>query len=121
VVVCKSADGAACTDGEGWDQGWIVFHDGNNNLVRDVAEPIIERHQPLATGFSLTANGTVSSYISFHPSGAAMTPVGASQTATLTLCRFSPTVASAGRAIMLNAAGRARIKKVVDVADCPPT
>jgi len=121
VVVCKSADGVACTDDGGWDQGWIVFHDPDNDVVRDGTEAIIERHQPLANGFSLTGNGTVANYISFHPSGAAMTPGGAFQAATLTLCRFAPTVSSAERQIILSAAGRARVQTIEGVASCPPS
>src|SRR5688572_2595220 len=34
VVLCKSANGDACSAGGGWEQGWIVFHDANNNGAR---------------------------------------------------------------------------------------
>ncbi len=44
VVICKSGDGIACSDAGGWEQGWIVFHDGNNNGARDPNEHLI-RHE----------------------------------------------------------------------------
>ena len=31
AVLCKSADGLACSGSGGWHQGWILFHDANNN------------------------------------------------------------------------------------------
>ena len=39
VVLCKSADGVCCASTGGWEQGWMVFHDSNNNGVRDGSEP----------------------------------------------------------------------------------
>ena len=126
VVVCKSADGEACVAGNesaGWDQGWIVFHDHNSNGVRASDEDIIERHQPLAFGFSLTGNANVDDYISFSPSGATMLTSGAFQSGTLTLCRSAPTLASRWRKIVLSATGRARIEAVEEavgvVKTCP--
>jgi type IV fimbrial biogenesis protein FimT len=135
VVVCKSADGAACVadgDASGWDQGWIVFHDRNNDGVSDPDgvnntdeggggddESLIERHQPLAVGFSLTGNASVDDYISFNPSGAAVSTAGAFVAGTLTLCRYAPTIANRGREIVLSSAGRARIAEKSDVAACP--
>lgn len=126
VVVCKSADGetSAAGDGSGgWDQGWMVFHDRNNNGVRDNDEDIIERHQPLAFGFSLTGNANIDDYISFNPSGASMLTSGAFQSGTLTLCRSVPTLAGRWRKIVVSAAGRARIEAVEEavgaVKACP--
>ena len=31
AVVCKSGNGNTCITTGGWEQGWIVFHDVNNN------------------------------------------------------------------------------------------
>lgn len=125
VVVCKSSNGTDCVadgNGSGWDQGWIVFHDSNNNGLHEAAEALIETHQPLARGFSLTGNGNVDDFISFHPSGAAMLTSGAFQSGTLTLCRATPTVFSEGRQIVLSGAGRARVAVVNNIAPdgCPP-
>ena len=35
VALCKSADGACCASTGGWEQGWIVFHDANDNGKRE--------------------------------------------------------------------------------------
>src|SRR5690348_6412262 len=43
VTVCKSADGQSCAAGGGWEQGWIVFHDANNNGLRDAEEPMLQK------------------------------------------------------------------------------
>jgi type IV fimbrial biogenesis protein FimT len=122
VVVCKSADGAACVadgTGSGWEQGWIVFDDPDNDIVHDGTEALIERHQPLARGFSLTGNGNVDDFISFHPSGATMLTSGAFQSGTLTLCRYAPTIGNRGREIVLSSTGRARIADISNIAACP--
>src|SRR6266567_7672105 len=31
VTACVSSDGASCTGGAHWENGWIVFSDPNNN------------------------------------------------------------------------------------------
>src|SRR5437660_1719517 len=38
VALCKSADGSTCTPAGGWEQGWIVFHDTNNDGARQGGE-----------------------------------------------------------------------------------
>src|SRR4051812_46944719 len=35
VTVCKSANGIVCSATGGWEQGWIVFHDVDNDGIRD--------------------------------------------------------------------------------------
>src|SRR5687767_7278791 len=42
-VVCKSSDGVSCASTGGWEQGWVVFHDANNNGSRESGEVIVER------------------------------------------------------------------------------
>jgi type IV fimbrial biogenesis protein FimT len=131
VAVCKSSDGDICTETGGWDQGWIVFHDRNNDGNRvangdnepdgTTDEHIIERHQQLATGFSLTGDDDdVASSISFGPTGMPVFTSEDAQSGALTLCRFAPTVAESGRKIQIRATGRARIERVEDLAGCPP-
>ena len=41
VVLCKSTDGKQCAATGRWDQGWIVFHDANDNAQTDVDEPVL--------------------------------------------------------------------------------
>ena len=41
VVLCKSTDGKQCVSMGGWEQGWIVFHDANDNAQVDSQETIL--------------------------------------------------------------------------------
>lgn len=111
VVLCKSADGATCAGEGGWEQGWLVFHDLNNNGALDSGEAVIERAQPLPESLRLTGNSSVTRYVSFVSTGATKLVGGGFQAGTFTLCRQSAPGVEA-RQITLNAAGRPRIQKV---------
>lgn len=111
VVLCKSSDGASCAQTGGWEQGWIIFHDANNNGAREEAEIIIQREAALTGELKFTGNLNVARYLSFAPSGATRMVGGGYQLGTLTLCRQS-TEAGEARQITFNAAGRARVQRV---------
>lgn len=74
VVMCRSnspeATNPTCSSGStiGWESGWIVFQDLNNNGAKTAAEPLLRVQGPLksvdsiaepsaATVFSFTATG----------------------------------------------------------------
>lgn len=116
VVLCKTLDGIACTPAGGWEQGWIVFHDANNNGQRDGAEVIVQRELPLSTSLRFKGNLNVARYVSFAPTGATRLVGGGFQAGTLTVCRHSAQAGEA-RQIILNAVGRPRVYKSA-VADC---
>lgn len=116
VALCKSADGVSCASSGGWEQGWFVFHDANNNSALDSGEAVIDRAEPLSPSLRLTGNLNVASYVSFVSTGGTKLVSGAFQAGTLTLCRQSASGGGA-RQIILNAAGRPRIQKVT-VATC---
>jgi type IV fimbrial biogenesis protein FimT len=110
VVLCKTSDGNHCASSGGWEQGWIVFHDVNNNGAREDTELIIQQQMALAGGLRMTGNAPVARYISYGSMGSTLLVGGAFQAGTLTLCR--PAAESAdGRQIILNAAGRPRVQK----------
>jgi len=109
VALCKSADGLFCAAGGGWDQGWIIFHDRNNNGRREEPEQLLRRQQALPTALRLSGNLTVAQYVSFVPTGATKLVGGGFQAGTLTVCRESGQTAQA-RQIILNAAGRPRVR-----------
>jgi len=109
VVICKSADGAVCTGTGGWEQGWLIFSDIDNDGVRDANEEIAIGSPALPAGFRLAGNLNVSDYISYTPHGGAKMTSGAFQSGTLTLCHINEK--SGGRQIVINATGRARIQK----------
>jgi type IV fimbrial biogenesis protein FimT len=110
VVLCKSADGVSCASTGGWEQGWIVFHDANNNSLREPSETIILRELPLSASLRLTGNQHVARYVSFAPSGATKLVGGGFQAGTLTVCRQSQ-LGGEARLIVLNAVGRPRVQR----------
>jgi type IV fimbrial biogenesis protein FimT len=117
AVLCKSSDGLACSDSGGWHQGWILFHDANNNAVLDADEAVILTQSALPPGFMLTGNTHVAEYISYSATGAAKLTSGAFQAGTLTLCSDSSSSANA-RHIVISSTGRPRIQKL-SVSSCP--
>jgi type IV fimbrial biogenesis protein FimT len=116
VAICKSADGERCSASGGWEQGWIVFHDVNNDGLRQPSEPRIERFAALPAGLRLVGNFSVAQFVSFSGNGATRMPGGAFQAGTLTVCRASPQAAEA-RQIVISATGRPRVQKVL-LAQC---
>lgn len=116
VVLCKSADGNSCASTGGWEQGWIVFHDGNGNGLRDHGEQVIQKLEALPLGLRLQGNLNVARYVSFAPSGGTRAATGAFQAGTVTLCRASAEPTEA-RQVILNAVGRPRLQKVA-LASC---
>ena len=117
AVVCKSATGNACITTGGWEQGWIVFHDANNNAARDADETILSREAALSQPFKFKGNDPVSSYVSFNPMGRTLYTSGAFQAGRLTVCPESATRVDA-RQIVISSAGRPRTVKTT-VAQCP--
>lgn len=116
VAMCVSADGASCAADGGWEQGWLVFEDGNNNGRRDAGEPLIQQAAALAPGYRMTGNLPVAHYVSFHPAAETRTTSGAFQAGTITVCRASAQAAQ-GRQVVLNAVGRPRLQKAA-LASC---
>jgi len=108
AVLCKSNDGVACASLGGWEQGWIIFHDANNNGARETAETIVHRELPLSASLRLTGNLNVARYVSFAPTGSTKLLGGGFQAGTLTVCNYSAEGGEA-RQIILNAAGRPRV------------
>jgi len=116
AVVCKSAAGVSCAASGGWEQGWIVFHDINNNAALDINEPVIEQQGAAAPGLSLSGNTPVANYVSYTASGSAKLIDGRFQSGTFTLC-LDPVSSPDVRQIALPKTGRARIKKGT-ASDC---
>ena len=117
AVVCKSATGNACITTGGWEQGWIVFHDANNNAALDAGEDVESREQALPQPILLTGNGPVASYVSYTPMGTTSYTSGAFQSGTLTICTQSSSSVPA-REIKISSTGRPRTLKTT-VAHCP--
>lgn len=116
AVLCKSASGAACSASGDWQQGWIVFHDANNNAALDAGEAVVLTQPALPSGLLLTGNSPVSTYISYAPAGAARLISGAWQFGTLTLCQQKTLGQGGARQIVISSTGRPR---TVRLASCP--
>lgn len=110
VVICTSADGMSCARAGGWEQGWMVFHDVNENGLRDSGEAIIQRVQALNIEMRVSGNLNVARYVSYVPTGATRLVGGGFQSGTLTVCRRS-TAAGEARQIIISSAGRPRVQK----------
>ena len=111
VMLCKSADGLSCATAGGWEQGWIVFHDVNNNGEHEHSELVIQRVQPFADRLSVTGNSPVARYVSFVANGGTKLTGGGFQAGTVTVCDQAAPLIGA-RQIVLSAVGRPRIQKI---------
>lgn len=112
VVLCKSDTGQRCVLSGGWEQGWIVFHDLNNNAQVDAGESILQRESALSGMLRLTGNAQVASYASYTPTGSTSMTSGAFQAGTFTVCRQSAGRTEA-RQIVISSAGRVRTQKLM--------
>lgn len=70
VSVCPSENRHSCAETPGYEQGWIVFTDGDNAGYRDPDEALLSSKGPLNPRVTLRSN-TFSRFISFHPDGRA--------------------------------------------------
>lgn len=110
TVVCKSTDGDQCASTGGWEQGWIVFRDGNHNALREPGEPVVARQDAAAQGVVMRASAPVARYVAYTASGIPRQTTGAFQAGSFTVCGASPAAAAVARRIVLAATGRARIQ-----------
>ena len=117
AVLCKSASGNACITTGGWEQGWIVFHDANNNGRRDAGEVIVSVEPAMRSPVRLNGNSPFASYVSFTPTGQTAYASGAFQAGTLTVCVESSETLEA-RQIVISSSGRPRTVRTT-VAQCP--
>ena len=108
AVLCKSANGSTCSQAGGWEQGWIVFHDANNDGQLDPGEALILQSAGLAAGYQLTGNANVSAYVSYSANGSAKLRSGAFQAGTFTLCP-PPGSGVSPQKIILSGTGRPRV------------
>ena len=110
AVLCKTANGLTCTLSGGWEQGWILFHDLNNNAALDAGEEVLRQQGPASAGIRLAGNLPIANYVSYTPIGTAKLISGAFQAGTFTLCMESSGSADV-RQIVLSGSGRARAQK----------
>jgi type IV fimbrial biogenesis protein FimT len=101
VRVCRSADGAACAASGTWQQGWIVFHDANNDGAVSAGETVIQVQQALSSDYHFSGD---SYSVAFQATG------GVPALVTLTLCRATPSAGGQERTVKVSATGRTSVE-----------
>lgn len=102
ITLCKSSDGASCSDEAAWRDGWIVFTDHNKNREVDANEAIIRVQQALTGNMTLRYGNTGTyTYVRYNSSGEA------SRAATFTFCDGRG--ADKAKAVIVYWTGRPRI------------
>lgn len=116
VTVCATALGefdgedVLCEVGGGWQQGWLVFVDSNNNASRDLDEVLIEHQLAMPSGTRLLVTNTVKSYYSYGSEGRSVSVGGAFMAGTW---RFCSDTLTHGWQVVSNAVGRPRLEKIL--------
>jgi type IV fimbrial biogenesis protein FimT len=108
VVMCKSSKGESCARTGGWEQGWLIFHDLNNNAQLDEDEDILHREAGIPSALSMHGNTPVSHYVSYTPYGRTKQVSGAFQAGTFTVCGNAGSGVKP-RQVVINSVGRARV------------
>ena len=112
VVVCKSADGAACIASGGWEQGRLMFADLNGDGLLDAGEDILEVAGGLRGGDTMRVVGTdFDKRIIYRADGTA------SGVGTYVICNSDEDTRLA-REISVELTGRPR--RSTGTADCTP-
>lgn len=104
ATVCKSADGATCTDSGNWDQGWIVYRDSNANGDFDAGEPVIRVENAVPDTVTVRAlEATFADSVTYEPDGT----VNGLISQIFKIC--SGTSTRGARQIAIDATGRPRV------------
>jgi type IV fimbrial biogenesis protein FimT len=104
VTICKSNNGAACTNANNWDQGWIVFTDENNNAAyNNATETLLRVANGLGNNLTLIGSANVANFLSYVASGQSTLGVGAADE-TFSLC--DDRTGNFGRNMVLRSTGR---------------
>jgi type IV fimbrial biogenesis protein FimT len=88
VVMCKSADQAACTtNSTGWQQGWIVFADADSDNSLDSGETILRVSEGFDGGNTLVgeSGSDVRNFIAYQSNGVTTFPAAVGEVE-LVLC-----------------------------------
>jgi len=105
MLMCKSKNKRICHKDTTWDQGWLVFHDTNNNKQRDIHEKIIYAHGKLNIKAKILYRsfGGSKNYVWFYDRGYSHT------NGTFTLC--NPIGITHTKTIVLSRTGRVRLNE----------
>lgn len=124
VAICSSSDGASCAGSGGWSQGWIVFHNKDDDQQVDTSvdpeadEPIIRVYSALRGDNTLNGSSSVANYIAYSSTGSPVLPNGSFQSGTFVLCDDRGAGEHA-RQMSLSVTGRMRVESDAP-ASCEP-
>ena len=110
VVMCKSADGKQCTVAGDWSQGWIVFHDPNNNGKVSPGETVLYREPPVTGLLRVSGNTEIKDFVSYSSYGKARQLNGGWQGGTFTVCSKAGGPTDAYQ-VIFGISGRPRVQK----------
>jgi len=120
VSICPTSDHVACRGDGAWNQGWMVFVDGNADGERQGSEEVLWNEASLGDGWAMRANANILKYISYDTDGRSKLTSGGFQAGTLTICRSASAAGSAMMAkVVISATGRPRIESDREAAACP--
>jgi type IV fimbrial biogenesis protein FimT len=107
VNLCKSSDRQQCADdGSGWELGWIVYVDENQDGEISAGETVIRIEGPPGNGITVRGNRPVSDYVSYTSLGHARMLSGALQMGTFVVCKPGQDALQ----VVLANSGRARVQ-----------
>lgn len=109
VTVCKSEDGASCSDNaNGFEQGWLIFTDQQNRGTVDVSETVINFNQGMPQGMSLKCINKETDALCQDGEKKITYGIGGTSASNMTL-RLCQQGSQTGRRIFINTTGRVRV------------
>ena len=119
VTMCKSSNSSTCSNAGGWEQGWIVFVDNNDNGLREAGtEELIRTQGALGGSTTLAGQDDVDNHISYAGTGFAQLVSGGTlniNKSTLLLCD-SRNFGDHARAIIISTTGSVRSTSATDAS-----
>ncbi len=110
VKLCvMNSDGDDCQNSTDWENGWLIFHDVNDDDTLDAGETLIAIHPVATTGYNLDGSAAV---LAFAGDGVGTT------TFTMNVCRATPSVGDQERLVTVSASGTTNVTKTTN-ASCP--
>ena len=107
VNLCKSSDRHQCADdGSGWELGWILYVDENQDGEISAGEAVIRTEGSPGNGITVRGNRPVSDYVSYTSLGHARMLSGALQMGTFVVCKPGQDALH----VVLANSGRARVQ-----------
>ncbi|UNG19545.1 GspH/FimT family pseudopilin [Stutzerimonas zhaodongensis] len=92
----------------GWERGWVIFIDSNQNAQQDAGEILLFSHSD-ESNLQIQGNSALSTYIGYMGSGRTRQASGAFLAGSILVCSPNRT-----RKIVVNAGGRARMEELAE-------